>query len=445
MTVSRTICLGFIAVILAGTALLMMPFATSSGQWNNPIVALFTATSAVCVTGHVVVDTATYFSGVGQFVIMLLVQIGGLGYMTVTTFLLLLLGRRFGLKDKIAIQQSLDRRSLQGSNQILRSIVATTMIFELTGAFLLLLEFVPKVGWPKGLWFAVFHSISAWNNAGFALFSDNLVSYQGSLLLNMVITILIIFGGIGYEVILELYLMLRERITNSSIRTVRSLNFRVSISTTIFLLFGGTLAIWLIEMRNAQTLGVLGTGQQLLAAWFQAVTSRTAGFNTIDISKMTTAGLFITIALMLVGGCPGGTAGGIKTTTARILASSTYAVLQGKESVVLYRRQVPNTLILKAVGVTFGSIMTVVVATIVISLVEPPALNFIQILFEVVSAFGTVGLSMGITADLTPVSKLVLVAAMYIGRVGVLLLISALLGDPKSTSIRYPEESLLVG
>jgi trk system potassium uptake protein len=374
-----------------------------------------------------------------------LVQIGGLGYMTVTTFLLLLLGRRFGLKDKIAIQQSLDRRSLQGSNQILRSIVATTMIFELTGAFLLLLEFVPKVGWPKGLWFAVFHSISAWNNAGFALFSDNLVSYQGSLLLNMVITGLIIFGGIGYEVILELYLMLRERITNSSIRTVRSLNFRVAISTTIFLLLSGTLAIWLIEMRNAQTLGVLGTGQQLLAAWFQAVTSRTAGFNTIDVSKMTTAGLFITIALMLVGGCPGGTAGGIKTTTARILASSTYAVLQGKESVVLYRRQVPNTLILKAVGVTFGSIMTVVVATIVISLVEPPALNFIQILFEVVSAFGTVGLSMGITADLTPVSKLVLVATMYIGRVGVLLLISALLGDPKSTSIRYPEESLLVG
>jgi trk system potassium uptake protein len=445
MTVSRTICLGFIAVILAGTALLMMPFATNSGQWNSLITALFTATSAVCVTGHVVVDTATHFSGLGQFVIMLLVQIGGLGYMTVTTFLLLLLGRRFGLKDKIAIQQSLDRRSLQGSNQILRSIVATTLIFELTGAFLLLLEFVPRVGWPKGLWFAIFHSVSAWNNAGFALFSDNLVSYQGSLLLNMVITGLIIFGGIGYEVILELYLMLRERITNSSIRTVRSLNFRVAVSTTIFLLLSGTLAIWLIEMRNAQTLGVLGTGQQLLAAWFQAVTSRTAGFNTIDVSKMTTAGLFITIALMLVGGCPGGTAGGIKTTTARILASSTYAVLQGKESVVLYRRQVPNTLILKAVGVTFGSIMTVVVATIVISLVEPPTLNFIQILFEVVSAFGTVGLSMGITADLTPVSKLVLVATMYIGRVGVLLLISALLGDPKSTSIRYPEESLLVG
>jgi trk system potassium uptake protein len=445
MTVSRTICLGFVAVILAGTSLLMLPFATQSGQWNNWIVALFTATSAVCVTGHVVVDTPTYFSVFGQLVILLLVQIGGLGYMTVTTFLLLLLGRRFGLKDKIAIQQALDRRAIQGSNQILRSIVATTVIFELTGAFLLLLELVPKLGWPKGLWFAVFHSVSAWNNAGFALFSDNLVSFQGSLLMNMVITGLIIFGGIGYEVILELYLMLREKVTKSSVRTVRSLNFRVAISTTIFLLAGGTLSIWLIEMSNPNTLASLGTGQQLLAAWFQSVTSRTAGFNTIDISKMTTAGLFITIALMLIGGCPGGTAGGIKTTTARILASSTYAVLQGKEAVVIYRRQVPNTLILKAVGVTFGSIMTVVVATIIISLVEPSSLNFIQILFEVVSAFGTVGLSMGITADLSPVSKLVLVATMYIGRVGILLLIAALLGDPKSTAISYPEESLLVG
>jgi trk system potassium uptake protein len=444
MTVSRTICLGFIAVILSGTALLMMPFATHSGQWNNPIVALFTATSAVCVTGHVVVDTATYFSGVGQLIIMLLVQVGGLGYMTVTTFLLLLLGRRFGLKDKIAIQQSLDRRSLHGSAQVLKSIVATTLIFELTGAFLLLLVFVPDVGWSKGIWFALFHSVSAWNNAGFALFSDNLVGYQSSLLLNMVITGLIIFGGIGYEVILEFYLLGRERMLRQKMKTVRSLNFRVAVSTTLCLLIVGTLAIWLIEIRNSATLGGLNLPQQLLVAWFQAVTSRTAGFNTMDISKMTTAGLFVTIALMLIGGSPGGTAGGIKTTTARILASCTYAVLQGKESVVLYSRQVPNSLLLKAIGVTFGSLITVICATIIISLAEPK-LDFIRILFEVVSAFGTVGLSTGITADLTDVSKLVLIATMYIGRVGILLLIAAILGNPKSTALRYPEESLLVG
>jgi trk system potassium uptake protein len=432
------------AVIAIGMLLLMLPISTSSGQWNDPIVALFTATSAVCVTGHVVVDTATYFSRFGQIAIVLLIQVGGLGYMTATTFLLLLLGRRFGIKDKVAIQQSLDRRSLQGSDRILQSIVATTLIFELVGALLLLLVFVPDLGWSKGLWFAIFHSISAWNNAGFGLFSDNLVGYADSWFVNAVITGLIIFGGIGYEVILELYLRFRARRLRQRMKIPRTLNFQVAVSTTLFLLLGGTFAIWAIEIRNPQTLGALDLPQQLLAAWFQSVTSRTAGFNTIDISKMTTAGLFVTIALMLIGGSPGGTAGGIKTTTARVLASCTYAILQGKESVTLYRRQVPNSLILKAIAVTFGSLLTVVGATIAIALADPQ-LDFIQILFEVVSAFATVGLSTGITAGLTPLSKLVLIATMYIGRVGILLLIAALLGDPRSSTIKYPEESLLVG
>lgn len=444
MTVSRSICLGFVAVILTGTMLLMMPFSTSSGNWNDPIVALFTSTSAVCVTGHVVVDTATYFSRIGQLIIMLLIQVGGLGYMTATTFLLLLLGLKFGLKDKIAIQQALDRRTLQGSNQILKSIIATTLIFELTGAFLLLLVFVPDLGWSKGLWFALFHSVSAFNNAGFGLFSDNLVGYQNSLLVNAVITGLIIFGGIGYEVILELYLMVRERMLRQKMRTVRTLNFQVAITTTIFLLLGGTFAIWAIEVRNPATLGSLSFPDQLLAAWFQSVTARTAGFNTIDESKMTVAGTFVTIALMLVGGSPGGTAGGIKTTTFRVLASCTYAILQGKESVVIYHRQISNSLLLKAIAVTFGSLITVMCATIMIALADPQ-LDFIRILFEVVSAFATVGLSTGITAGLTATSKLVLVATMYIGRVGVLLLMAAVLGDSSPSKISYPTESLLVG
>jgi trk system potassium uptake protein len=444
MTVSRTICLGFMAVILTGAMLLMLPFSTTGGQWNDPIVSLFTSTSAVCVTGHVVVDTATHFSRFGQLVIMLLIQVGGLGYMTVTTFLLLLLGRRFGLKDKIAIQQALDRRALQGSTQILQSIIATTLVFELTGAFLLLLVFVPDLGWAKGLWFALFHSVSAWNNAGFGLFSDNLVGYRGSLLVNAVITGLIIFGGIGYEVILEFYLMAQERLRRQKMKTTRTLNFQVAVSTTLFLLLGGTFAIWAIEIRNPLTLGSLSFPEQVLAAWFQAVTARTAGFNTIDQSQMTIAGLFVTISLMLVGGSPGGTAGGIKTTTARVLASCTYAILQGKESVVIYRRQVPNSLLLKAIAVTFGSLMTVICGTIAISIADPK-LNFINILFEVVSAFATVGLSTGITAGLTSFSKLVLIATMYIGRVGILLLISALLGDPRPSNVLHPEESLLVG
>jgi trk system potassium uptake protein len=444
MTIPRTIALGFLAIITAGTLLLMLPFSSTSGQWIDWITAMFTSTSAVCVTGHIVVDTATFFSPFGQVIIMILIQLGGLGYMTATTFLLLLLGRRFGLKDKIALQQALDRQGLHGTKQLLQSIIATTLLFELAGVLVLYPSFLPKHGPVLSLWYGLFHSVSAWNNAGFSLFSDNLMGYQSSLPVNLVITGLIVFGGIGYEVIFELYLRLRERFSKSPVRTTRTLNFKVAVSTTIFLLGFGTLATFLIEARNPETLGALSLPQQILAAWFQSVTSRTAGFNTIDIGKMTKAGLFITIALMFIGGSPGGTAGGIKTTTLRVLTSCTHAVLQGKEDVLLYQRTVPFSLVLKAVGVAIGSLATVLVATIAIS-ISDPEIEFIRVLFEVVSGFGTVGLSTGITAGLTPFAKLVLIATMYIGRVGILLLITVFIGDPKRTSVNYPEGSLLVG
>jgi trk system potassium uptake protein TrkH len=446
MPVSRTICLGFLAVIAVGTFLLMLPFSLNDGAWDweHVIVALFTSTSAVCVTGHIVVDTGTYFSTFGHLVILLLIQVGGLGYMTATTFLLLLVGRQFGLRDKIAVQQALDRTGMQGLAQVIRSIIATTLIFEITGAFLLLLVFSPKYGLDRGLWLAIFHSVSAWNNAGFSLFANNLIGYQSSLLLNLVIPGLIIFGGIGYEVIFEMYLWLRDRFQKRPQQLVLSLNFKVAVSTTLILLLLGTIAILLVEIRNPQTISAVDFPTKLMAAWFQSVTARTAGFNTIDNGKMTAASLFITIALMFIGGSPGGTAGGIKTTTLRVLTSCTKAILRERESVTLYERQVPLSLILKAVGVAMGSFATVVIMTILITLSDPE-INFIQILFEVVSAFATVGLSTGITAGLSTFAKLALVATMYIGRVGVLLLMAAILGNPKPSFIRYPKENLLVG
>lgn len=446
MTVSRTICLGFLTVIAIGTLLLALPFSISEGgwDWDHLLVALFTATSAVCVTGHIVVDTGTYFTSLGQFFIVALIQIGGLGYMTATTFLLLLIGRRFGLRDKIAVQQALDRSEMQGTAQVIRSIIAITMLFEITGIFLLVIVFTPAHGLGRALWLATFHSISAWNNAGFSLFSDNLVGYQASPLLNLVISGLIIFGGIGYEVIFEMFLWLRDRLIKRPGRLSLSLNFKVAVSTTIILLVAGTIAFFLVEVRNPNTLGSMPFSTQLITAWFQSVTPRTAGFNTIDISQMTTAGLFITIALMLIGGSPGGTAGGIKTTTLRVLTSCTKAILQGKEEVSLYERQIPVSLILKAIGVAVGSLATVLVMTTIVS-ISDPEIDFIRILFEVVSAFATVGLSTGITAGLSTVAKLVIVATMYIGRVGVLLLMGALLGDPKPSAVRYPEGNLLVG
>ncbi|MBD2022318.1 ATPase [Leptolyngbya sp. FACHB-36] len=447
MTISRTICLGFLALIAIGTLLLTLPIAsTQDWSWNQLLVAVFTSTSSVCVTGHAVVDTGTYFTTFGHVVIIGLVQVGGLGYMTVTTLLLLLLGRKFGLRDKVALQQALDRSGIQGATQVLRSIIATTLIFEITGIFLLLWVFYPRYGLDRGLWLAVFHSISAFNNAGFSLFVNNLIDYQGSLLLNLVITGLIIFGGIGFEVILELYLLVRDRLQRRAEPTALSLNFKVAVSTTVLLLVLGTVAFLFTENNNPATLEPMDWSTKILAAWFQSVTARTAGFNTIDVGKMTTAGLFITILLMFIGGSPGGTAGGIKTTTLRVLTSSTKAILRGKEEVTLYDRQVPLTLILKAVGVAVGSVTAVIIITVMISLFDPE-LPFVQILFDTVSSFGTVGLSSGLTLDpnLSPYSKLALSAMMYIGRVGVLLLMSAIVGDPKPSFVRCPEENLLVG
>lgn len=447
MTVSRTICLGFLAVIAIGTLLLLLPSATRSGDWNDPIVALFTSTSAVCVTGHIVVDTGTYFSNWGHVVIAALVQIGGLGYMTATTFLLLLLGRRFGLRDKVAVQQALDRPGLEGSSQVIQSIIATTLLFELTGALLMIPVFLPGHSFGYAVWLSIFHSITAWNNAGFSVFSDNLIGYQSSPLINLVIPGLIILGGIGYEAIFEMYLWLRSRWQPKQqllTRPVLSLNFKVAVSTTIFLLVVGTIGLFLTEVNNPATLAPLDPLSRLFAAWFAAVTPRTAGFNTINVGEMTTAGLFITIALMFIGGSPGSTAGGIKTTTLRVLTRSTVAVLRGQETVQIYERQLPIPVILKAIAVAVGSLVTVIIMTGLIT-ISDPQLDFIQILFEVISAFCTVGLSTGITAGLSVFAKLVLVATMYIGRVGVLLLIGALLGDPKLTVIRYPQENLLVG
>ncbi|MEM9273593.1 MAG: potassium transporter TrkG, partial [Cyanobacteria bacterium P01_F01_bin.143] len=343
-----------------------------------------------------------------------------------------------------AIQESFDRPFLQGSKNLVRSIIATTLILEITGILLLLIVFVPEYGFSQGLWTAIFHSISAWNNAGFSLFSDSLVGYQSSWLLNIVISGLVIFGGIGYQVIIEFYLWIENFLSKRKAKFCFSLNFKVVTSTTIMLLLLGTLVIFLTEIHNRGTLQDLSLQEQFLAAWFQSMTTRTAGFNSIDFGKMTIAGLFLTMGLMFIGASPSGTGGGIKTTTFRVLLNCTKSALEGKDDVVLYQREVPSTLILKAVAVVVGTGTCIVCFTTVIAFIEPD-LEFIQILFEVISAFATAGLSMGITAGLSTGAKLILVLAMYIGRVSILLVIAAIIGDARPTSLQYPQENLLVG
>ena len=456
MTASRTICLGFLALIVIGTLLLLLPFSTQSGSWNNPIVALFTATSAVCVTGLIVVDTGSYYSFFGEAVILGLIQIGGLGYMTATTFLLILLGRRFGLREKLALQQSLDIGGISGAVQLVKSIIALTLIFELTGMFCLIPIFMDDqeahYGGLYSIWLSLFHSISAFNNAGFSLFPDSLTRYATSLPISIVIPALILLGGFGYQTIMEVYewgrYQTRQRLSNTSRhktpRMVFSLNFKIAISTSLFLLIVGTLVFLITEYHNPDVLSYLSFRDKVMVSWFHSVMPRTAGFNSIDYGALTTAGIMLTMALMYVGANPGGTGGGIKTTTLRILFSSTKAVLQGNEDVLCYQRQIPMTLILKAVGVVFGSGMTILGVTLLMALTNP-SIAFLQLLFETVSAFATVGLSTGITASLSLTGKLLIIGTMYVGRVGVLLLMSCILGDPKPSVVHFPEENLLVG
>ncbi|MBL1210312.1 TrkH family potassium uptake protein [Geminocystis sp. GBBB08] len=445
MTIARTICLGFIAVILFGTLLLMMPFSTTTGDWGNFITALFTSTSAVCVTGLTVVDTGSYFSFWGELSIAGLIQVGGFGYMTTTTFLILLIGKKFDFRQKIAINESFDRPFLQGSRNLVISVLATTLSLELIAIMCLFPIFSNDYGILQGLWLAIFHTVSAWNNAGFGLFPDNPISYQTSIPVNLVITGLIIFGGIGYQTIIEFYFWIIDKFNLKKHHQYEfSLNFKVVTKTTAILLLFGTVAFYITEYHNTDTFASLPLGDKILTSWFQSVTTRTAGFNTVDIGKMTTAGLFISIGLMFVGASPSGTGGGIKTTTLSILMNSTRAVLKGQEKVILHQREVPVSLILKAMAVVFGSALTVIIMTFILSLLHPDFL-FIDILFEVVSAFATVGLSTGITATLSTFGKLALVLTMYLGRVGVLLFMAAIVGDPRPSRINYPEENLLIG
>ncbi len=444
MTVPRTICLGFLVLITVGTLLLTLPISTTNQGWGDPLVALFTSTSAVCVTGLIVVDTGTYFSTFGEAVILTLIQVGGLGYMTANTFLVLLLGRRLGLKERLAIQQSMDNAALAGGKSLILSIIGMTLVFELTGLFCLYPVFNQDYDSGYSLWLSIFHSISAFNNAGFSLFEDSIVRYALNPWVNIVITFLVIMGGIGYQVIMEFLTWVRNRLAGNRCRNLFSLNFKVVTSTTVVLLVLGTLAFFVIEYPNPLTLGAADPHHKLLMAWFQSVIARTAGFNTIDIGGMGNASLFIMIALMFIGASPGSTGGGIKTTTIRILLAATRMALQGKEQVLCFRRQIPVSRVLKAIAVVVGSGLAVVSATALIA-ISNPNLSFIAVLFEAVSAFATVGLSTGITADLSIFGKYVIIFTMYLGRVGVLLFMASLLGDPKPSAIQYPEEELLIG
>ncbi len=434
---ARYLAGGFAAMIGVGTLLLSLPFATVEG--NIPLVdALFTATSAVCVTGLVVVDTGTDFTLAGQLIIMFLILAGALGFMTMATLIFVLLGRRITLKERLVIKEALNTDSIQGVVLLILAIVKMSVIVILVGSTLLSLRFVPLFGWEKGLLFSFFHAVSAFGNAGFDLFGDfqSLTGFTGDYLVSGTILLLFIIGGLGYPVILDLL----QRHKN---QTRFSLHTRLVLMFSVALLVLGTLVIFIMEYANPETLGGLGFGNKIFAAFFTAATPRTAGFNVIPTDALTTPILLFLLLLMFIGASPASTGGGVKTTTFVLLLATVKTLVKGSDEVVLYDRHVPSPLILKALSVLFVSFSIIFVLIFTISIVEHKP--FLSLVFEVVSAFGTVGLSTGITPDLGNPGKLLIIITMFVGRIGPLTLLFALARRFNPGGVKYPEERILIG
>ena len=434
---ARYLAGGFATMILTGTFLLSLPFATVAGEIEL-LDALFTATSAVCVTGLVVVDTGTYFTVAGQLVIMFLILAGALGFMTMATLIFVLLGRRITLKDRLVIKEALNTESIQGVVLLILAIVKMSLVIILAGSLFLGLRFIPQLGWEKGLLFSIFHAVSAFGNAGFDLFGDfqSLTGFAGDYLVSGTILILFVLGGLGYPVILEL-LRGHKRQNRFSLHT------RLVLLFTSILLVGGTVVILLMEYTNPATLGGLGFANKLFAAFFTAATPRTAGFNIIATDALTTPILLFLLILMFIGASPASTGGGVKTTTFFLLLTTVKALIKGNDEVVLYERHVPGSLILKAISVLFISMSLIFVMVFAITMVEDKP--FISLIFEVFSAFSTVGLSTGITPALGSTGRLLIIITMFVGRIGPLTLLYALVRKFNPGGVKYPEERILIG
>lgn len=437
LTPYQILTLGFAGLILLGTFLLMLPISNVKGEVMPFIDALFTATSAVCVTGLIVVDTGTYFSLFGQLVIIGLIQSGGFGIMTMATLMAVIMRKRLLLKNRLIMQEALNQLTVEGIVRLTLYIIKLSLLIEFIGGTILAIRFYQDFG-LQGIYFGYWHAVSAFCNAGFDIIgagNDNLFRYVDDIVVNLIITGLIVLGGLGFTVIADV-------ITNKRFKRL-SLHSKIVLSTTGFLIIFGTLGIFLLESANSIAFTELSLKGKVLASYFQAVSARTAGFNTVLVGELTDATLFFIIILMFVGASPGSTGGGIKTTTFAIIVTSIWGLIRGRNETALFYRHINLAIVYKAFAIFFIAATLVVTITMLVCVVEPFA--FIKILFEVVSAFGTVGSSTGITADLTTYSKAWLVITMFAGRVGPVTFALALALKHKKNTIQYPEGKVTIG
>lgn len=440
LSVWRYLALGYFIIIAAGSVLLILPFATKSGQTTNYLNALFTSVSATCVTGLVPYDTGLHWSGFGQAVILALIQLGGLGFTTFVSVLLMMRGKGLGIYErKIAMQTY--GENFGGAGRLIKRIVLGSLSAELVGACLLCIRFVPDFG-GLGVWYAVFHSVSAFCNAGFDLmggaFGQEFVSlsnYAGDPVICIVIPVLIILGGLGFCVWGD---VIDCKFNFKKFR----LFTKVVLISSLVLIFGGT-ALYLLFERNNPEYAAFHFGQKLLCSFFHSATARTAGFSVTDPSSFSDSGYLLTLVLMFIGGSSGSTAGGIKMSTFAVILMGMFAAFGGKRDVNIGNRRLDSALVGQALAIFFSYLSLVILSTLVICAAE--SAGFQETLYESVSALGTVGLSMSLTPQLHWFSKIILMLLMYTGRVGVLTLAAALASRKSRVSVRKPEESLFIG
>lgn len=436
---AQTIVVAFVAAIAVGTFLLALPVAHAAGEAVSLLDAFFTATSAVCVTGLVVVDPGGAFTRFGETVIMLLIKSGGLGILSLGALLALATGRRLGFRERLQLQAQASHSQVGGIVRFVRSLVVFTTGVELTGALLLYPRFRADYGPADGAFHAVFHSVSAFNNAGFALYPDGMIRYATDPLVSLVLAALIIIGGLGVVVVFETVGHLHH-----GVRHPFTLHTRVTMAMTVLLIAAATSFLLIAEWSNPATLGPFTPAQKVLAGFFQAVTPRTAGFNSLDFSGMHTGTLMFVMLLMFVGGNPGSTAGGVKTTTLAVLVTAVWAVARGHGRPALFMRRLDPGLVTKAAVVATLGILSTGAAVTILSFTEP-RLDLLPLLFETISAFGTVGLSLGATSELSTAGRWIIISLMFLGRVGLVTFAVAVAARRDEEHVRYPREELVIG
>lgn len=446
LTTTQMIIMSFFATVFIGGVLLSLPFASASGRATSFIDALFTATTSVCVTGLVVVTTATHWSLFGKIIILILIQIGGLGVITITTTLMVAAGKKISLSSRILLGDAFNLETLKGLVRFLRRVFRGTFIVEGVGALCYVPVFVPEYGMIRGIWYSVFHAISAFCNAGIDIVGDSsFVPYVHNVWVNVVTMTLIIFGGIGFVVWWDVLHVIREKLAgaNRGMFNMLALHSKIALTMTVFLILSGTLLVALFEWSNPLTIGDFTPGQKLLAACFQSVTTRTAGIATISQKGLTVPSVITSMFLMFIGGSSVGTAGGVKVTTVAVVALSVAATVRGNNDVTCYGRRISNQIVRKSIAIIFISFLASMVAIICMCILESG--ESVDIIFEVYSALGTVGLSRDYTVTIGLAGKIILCICMFLGRIGPITMVIAFTMQDTKTALRLPKGKITVG